>query len=117
MQGSAWIEERLARLLARAAARCPSLRARRISPHTIRRSTAMHPLQSGVDLATVVLWLGHASVETTRGYVEADLTMKERALSTTRRAGPMPPSGSAPFSRRFLSSWPSSEPPAGYRTH
>jgi site-specific recombinase XerD len=57
------------------------LRARRISPHTIRHTTAMHLLQSGVDLSVIALWLGHESPTTTHLYVEADLAMKDRALA------------------------------------
>jgi integrase/recombinase XerD len=41
----------------------------------------MHLLQSGVDISVIALWLGHESIETTHIYVEADLAMKERALS------------------------------------
>jgi hypothetical protein len=40
----------------------------------------MHLLQSGVDIATIALWLGHESIETTQGYVEADLTSKQTAF-------------------------------------
>ena len=40
----------------------------------------MHLLQSGVDIAVIALWLGHESIETTHGYVEADLEAKQRAL-------------------------------------
>ena len=40
----------------------------------------MHLLQAGVDIAVIALWLGHESIETTHGYVEADLEMKQRAL-------------------------------------
>jgi site-specific recombinase XerD len=68
-------------LAVREAARsCPSLRGRRISPHTLRHTTAMHLLQSGVDITVIALWLGHESPTTTHGYVEADLAMKRRAL-------------------------------------
>jgi len=41
----------------------------------------MHLLQSGVDITVIALWLGHESPETTHQYIEADLAMKERALS------------------------------------
>jgi integrase/recombinase XerD len=58
----------------------PSLEKRKISPHTLRHTTAMHLLQSGVDITVIALWLGHESPATTHMYVEADLTMKENAL-------------------------------------
>ena len=44
----------------------------------------MHLLQSGVDITVIALWLGHESPATTHIYVEADLAMKERALSKLR---------------------------------
>lgn len=67
-----------------AAARCPQLAARHISPHTVRHATAMHMLQAGVDVTLIALWLGHESSATTHMYVEADLAMKERALSAVQ---------------------------------
>lgn len=80
----------LSRLADRAATACPSLRNKRISPHIIRHSTAMHLLQAGVDPAVIALWLGHESVETTHGYVEADLTMMESAMGKLKPAGSTP---------------------------
>lgn len=59
----------------------PDLAKRHVSPHTIRHTTAMHLLQAGVDISVIALWLGHESPLTTHHYVEADLTMKERALA------------------------------------
>ena len=41
----------------------------------------MHLLQSGVDIAVIALWLGHESPTTAHIYLEADLAMKEDALS------------------------------------
>jgi site-specific recombinase XerD len=58
-----------------------SLAKRSISPHTIRHTTAMHLLQSGVAFSVIALWLGHESTTTTHRYVEADLAMKEKALA------------------------------------
>lgn len=52
----------------------------RVTPHVVRHTTALHLLHAGVDIAVIALWLGHESIETTRGYVEADLEMKQRAL-------------------------------------
>jgi site-specific recombinase XerD len=72
---------RLALAVGRATETHPSLAKRRISPHTIRHTTAMHLLQAGVDVSVIALWLGHESPATTHHYVEADLAMKERALA------------------------------------
>jgi integrase/recombinase XerD len=74
------VEYRLRLAVKRASERFPALRNRRISPHTIRHTTAMHLLQSGVDITVIALWLGHESPVTTHMYVEADLDMKEQAL-------------------------------------
>ena len=75
------ITQRLALAVAVAAEQHPQLLARSISPHTFRHTTAMHMLQSGVDMTVIALWLGHESPSTTHMYVEADLVMKERALA------------------------------------
>jgi integrase/recombinase XerD len=75
--GAAW---QLRQLVGRAAERVPSLRQRRISPHTFRHTTAMHLLQGGVSPEVIALWLGHESPNTTHLYIEADLTMKRQAL-------------------------------------
>jgi site-specific recombinase XerD len=74
------VAQRLALAVAAAAERCPQLAGRSVSPHCIRHSTAMHLLQSGVDITVIALWLGHESPATTHMYIEADLSMKERAL-------------------------------------
>ena len=59
----------------------PSLAAKRISPHTMRHSTASHLLRAGVDINTVRAWLGHVSLDTTNIYADIDLEMKAMALS------------------------------------
>jgi site-specific recombinase XerD len=69
---------------------CPSLKNRRISPHVLRHTTAMHLLQSGVDLAVIALWLGHENIETTHGYLQADIQMKERALARLQKPNTKP---------------------------
>jgi site-specific recombinase XerD len=74
--------ERLRLAAKRAARQYPDLHKRRIFPHLIRHSIAMHMLQAGVDITVIALWLGHESPVTTHRYVEADLAMKERALKT-----------------------------------
>ena len=80
-------------LVARCAARVPSLEGRKITPHVIRHSTACHLLQAGVDINTIRAWLGHVSLETTNIYAEIDLEMKARALALcdAAEAGPHRP--------------------------
>lgn len=75
------VTQRLDIAVARAAKPHPSLLKRNVSPHTIRHTTAMHLLQSGVAFSVIALWLGHESTTTTHRYVEADLAMKEKALA------------------------------------
>jgi site-specific recombinase XerD len=74
------VEHRLRVTIGRASVQCPSLRSRPISPHTVRHATAMHLLQSGVDITVIAMWLGHEDTATTHQYIEADITMKEAAL-------------------------------------
>jgi integrase/recombinase XerD len=64
-----------------AAQQVPSLAKKRVSPHTIRHTTATHLLRAGVDINTIRAWLGHVSLETTNIYAETDLSMKAKALA------------------------------------
>lgn len=59
----------------------PSLAAKRVSPHSIRHSTATHLLRSGVDINTVRAFLGHVRLDTTNIYAEIDLETKAKALA------------------------------------
>ena len=59
----------------------PSLATKRVSPHSIRHSTATHLLRAGVDINTVRAWLGHVSLDTTNIYAEIDLEAKAQALA------------------------------------
>ena len=70
------------RAVARAAESTASLRGCRVTPHTFRHTTAMHLLQSGVEINVIRSWLGHVSLVTTNRYVEIDLAMKAKALET-----------------------------------
>lgn len=69
------------RCAAQAALRVPSIGTKRVSPHVIRHTTAVHLLRAGVDINTIRAWLGHVSVDTTNVYAEVDLEMKAKALS------------------------------------
>ncbi len=74
------VAQRLDLAVRRASVEQPSLLKKRVSPHILRHTTAMHLLQVGVPFNVIALWLGHESPTTTHRYVEADLAMKEEAL-------------------------------------
>jgi len=69
------------RYAARLAVTFPSVAKKRVSPHTIRHTTATHLLRAGVDINTIRAWLGHVSLRTTNVYAEVDLEMKAKALA------------------------------------
>ena len=71
----------LQRQVSRAAAVLPTLKHKRIHPHSLRHSTAVHLLKSGVDLSTIAHWLGHTSINTTHKYVTIDLAAKRAAIA------------------------------------
>jgi integrase/recombinase XerD len=85
----------LAKYCDRARASTPTLAAKRLHPHSMRHSTAVHLLKAGVDLTTISYWLGHASVNTTNRYVTVDLEMKREAIAKARPVddgtGPLAP--------------------------
>ena len=68
------------RYATKAAAKRPSMVKKRVSPHTIRHTTATHLLRAGVDINTIRAWLGHVCLSTTNVYAEVDLEMKAKAL-------------------------------------
>ena len=73
-----------------AAASCPSLTAKRVTPHTLRHTNAMLLRAKGVDIATIALWLGHESTQTTHIYEHADPALKEQAIARTAPLGAKP---------------------------
>jgi len=73
-----------------AAAGCPSLTGKRVTPHTLRHTNAMLLRAKGVDIATIALWLGHESTQTTHIYEHADPALKEQAIARTAPLGAKP---------------------------
>ena len=62
-------------------AKFPALTTKRVSPHSIRHTTATHLLRAGVDINTIRAWLGHVSLDTTKIYAEVDYELKAKALT------------------------------------
>ena len=75
---------------AAASATRPSMARKRVSPHTIRHTTATHLLRAGVDINTIRAWLGHVSLATTMVYADVDLEMKAKALGNCEVVGDEP---------------------------
>jgi integrase/recombinase XerD len=73
-----------------AVAGCPSLMAKRVTPHTMRHTAAMLWRAKGVDIATIALLLGHESSQTTHIYEHADPVLKEEAIARTAPLGIKP---------------------------
>ena len=74
----------LRKYCARAQVAQPSLGRKRLHPHSMRHSSAVHLLRSGVEITTISQWLGHASMATTNRYATVDLEMKRKAIEQAR---------------------------------
>ena len=62
----------------------PSLKQKRLHPHSLRHSTALFLLRADNDLSTIAHWLGHASINTTNKYLAFDLEAKRQALAKAK---------------------------------
>jgi len=74
----------LAKYLRLAAVRRPSLKKKRLHPHSMRHSTVIYLLKSGVDLCTISHWIGHSNINTTNKYARIDLEMKRKAIEKAK---------------------------------
>ena len=93
----------LAKCIENACKSVPNLRKKRLHPHSIRHSTAVALLKSGVDLSTISHMLGHASPTTTYRYAKIDLEMKRQAIA---RVKPVPTRSRTPWSNdRTILDW------------
>ncbi|WP_132301624.1 tyrosine-type recombinase/integrase [Kribbella sp. VKM Ac-2568] len=81
----------VARHIATAAERCPSLSGKNITPHTLRHTCAMTLLHAGIDTASIALWLEHSTIQTTQVYLHADLELKRRTLERVPALDERPP--------------------------
>ena len=80
----------VAKHTATATTACSSLQSKRVTPHTLRHTNAMLLRAKGVDIATIALWLGHESTQTTHIYEHADPALKEQAIARTAPLGTKP---------------------------
>jgi integrase/recombinase XerD len=80
----------VAKHAAAAATACKSLKRKRVTPHTLRHTNAMLLRAKDVDIATIALWLGHETAQTTRIYEHADPKLKEQAIARTAPLGTKP---------------------------
>jgi site-specific recombinase XerD len=71
----------LAKHVAAATQPQPSIAKKRITPHVLRHTCAMHTLQATRDVRKVSLWLGHATLQSTEIYLRADPSEKLEALT------------------------------------
>jgi integrase/recombinase XerD len=90
------IEHRIALYMSIAATRCPTLRAKHVTAHTLRHTCAMRLLLQGVDVVVIALWLGHSQVSTTNVYLHADMNQKEHAIALVTPPGTAPGRYQAP---------------------
>jgi integrase/recombinase XerD len=93
----------LARRLGMACGSAPNLRKKRLHPHSVRHSTAIALLKSGVDLSSISHLLGHESPTTTNRYAKVDLEMKRQAIAKVK---PVPRKSRTPWSKdRTILDW------------
>jgi len=71
---------RLRQYVKGATRKTPSLSDKRVTPHLFRHTTAVHLVAAGVDVTVIRSWLGHAGLETTNHYAQANLETKRKAL-------------------------------------
>jgi site-specific recombinase XerD len=71
---------RLRQYVYAAAEKTPTLLQKRVTPHLFRHTTAVHLVAAGVDITVIRSWLGHASLDTTNHYAQANLETKRKAL-------------------------------------
>jgi integrase/recombinase XerD len=74
------------------------------TPHN-RHTTALHLLQSGVELNVIKSWLGHVSITTTSEYIEIDMAMKRKAIERCAPPAPSPEGESRWHASKDIIQW------------
>jgi len=81
---------------------CASMTSKRVSPHTLRHTAAMHLLRAGNEVNMISYWLGHADINTTHVYVEIDMEMKRQML---QKAGAPAVNNALPWQKPDVLQW------------
>jgi len=74
------IEKLVKKHVEKTGVKCPTIKSKNVTPHTLRHTTAMRMLQSGTHLSVIALWLGHESPRSTQPYIHADMKIKKAAM-------------------------------------
>jgi site-specific recombinase XerD len=90
--GAGGVRFKLAKYVRAAAAEIPTLRSKRVHPHTFRHTAGVQLVSAGVDITVIRSFLGHVSLDTTNHYARANIETKRRAIElvdrSTRPSGP-----------------------------
>ena len=78
--GASGVRFKLAQYVQAAARVAPTLSSKKVSPHRFRHATAVHLVAAGADVTVNRSWLGHAHLDTTNHYAQANLETKREAL-------------------------------------
>jgi len=89
--GASGVRFKLRKYVKAAAKEIPSLADKHVTPHLFRHSTAVHLVAAGVDITVIRSLLGHADLNTTNHYAQANLETKRRALETVKNRPGKPP--------------------------
>jgi site-specific recombinase XerD len=90
--GAAGVRSKLSQYVRTAAETLPSLKEKRVTPHTFRHTVGVGMVSAGVDITVIRSWLGHVSLDTTNIYARADIETKRKALEQMDGfARPAPP--------------------------
>ncbi|MFN2273984.1 MAG: tyrosine-type recombinase/integrase [Anaerolineales bacterium] len=90
--GASGVRYKLRQYVESASKRVPSLASKHVTPHSFRHAAAVHLVAAGVDITVIGSWLGHASLDTTNHYAQANLETKRKALESLETpSGPRKP--------------------------
>jgi len=78
--GAAGVRFKLEHCVQQASEHMPTLKGKRISPHTFRHTMGVAMITAGVDVTVIRSWLGHVSLDTTNHYARANVETKRLAL-------------------------------------